>query len=1195
MNNSLKTFLENDCAKIDILIEEIAKYNVVDFIMGVSALMMFPQNQAKSIIFQTIINSALTISVDKINSANKISITKFKKIVREFEKLSISLMVDPPEFPFILPVLYFENPYVFMGNNSLSPIYLSNVLKVLEINKKNIGYYKYIKIKKMIKGLLSLSNYIVKSLKIGIDDLKSYAVEKEIFIPDKQTLDNYKEYLHVSYAQMENIFGDKINDYIMKFGYLKRTDIIDIGNPKFIFHPFINYEDNYILLDVTCILPLIFRNIIKETYILEKINIIDEYNKLNSLELTKVFLMLGSQELTSTKIEIIKNKDYEEKLFLIGNDGIIINIQLFDIGKNFNFETYDNITKFEKKDDFIFERISYLSKSLTNNKIDSNKIFVIISPYSLGRDFLYSLKKCDVSNILILSLYELNAIAINEGQNRFFLEEYIDSRKKLKGYHKSLFSELNTVALFTNNNYSFYARDDLDVKDVLFHIIGEYSSDYILKSYLRESKQLCYYTKYSLIEVIKIDKSIYFAPQLFLEKKLNKVLIDGNSTIWIVNNIKAYSNYNLYQWLSDLISYWLCELLPFKCNNYHITIELNFDNQLLYGIEKINVHDDISSILKFNIENNELNIYVTEELCNYFDCGTNNREKEFIKYLLDILGNNFSLYYDRNKFEKVFNNPYKRKTISIDSISNAYMIPSNNKEQIQVSKAQENIILDEIGLYLKKERKYDYGIINDKKILNYVVDYLYKKLVNNLKKYNKKDLIYYLYEMYDSNLGNLIVRQHFYANDITCYPEHKQEIEENINNMNQLSVALKFMIELVSTFKDNANDNLSYYNLNYGIAVASQIIEWAYSGDLLHYNMINSEIRLLDSNRIGFDKTSANRINLLMKKEIDFKNSVDEIEIEKRINIFLPKIDDKNTEFDKAFLTEFGYSYTDYTEVTITILELFKEDYDNLLQLRIDDIKNNVKKQISSDIIKKILDSLSLEERDDFLIPPKPYSKEEVYPWRFNRAISLTRKPLIKYKNIYLVGYRTLINSVYYLLSIINNGMLHAQSKTMKDYEAKMNNIKGKIFNDQVFNYLSSFDSVIVRKNVKKINKNYISDQRNNSLGDIDILYICIKKKTIGIIETKNFNISRNYYEIFNEYKKMFDRENPKCFYNKHKKRVEWVKSHIDDIIKEFNLPDIKWKVKDLFVVENYIISNKVFDVKANICTLRDLTEKKLY
>ena len=45
----------------------------------------------------------------------------------------------------------------------------------------------------------------------------------------------------------------------------------------------------------------------------------------------------------------------------------------------------------------------------------------------------------------------------------------------------------------------------------------------------------------------------------------------------------------------------------------------------------------------------------------------------------------------------------------------------------------------------------------------------------------------------------------------------------------------------------------------------------------------------------------------------------------------------------------------------------------------------------------------------------------------------------------------------------------------------------------------------------------------------------------------------------------------------------------------EFNLPDIKWKVKDLFVVENYIISNKVFDVKANICTLRDLTEKKLY
>ena len=98
-------------------------------------------------------------------------------------------------------------------------------------------------------------------------------------------------------------------------------------------------------------------------------------------------------------------------------------------------------------------------------------------------------------------------------------------------------------------------------------------------------------------------------------------------------------------------------------------------------------------------------------------------------------------------------------------------------------------------------------------------------------------------------------------------------------------------------------------------------------------------------------------------------------------------------------------------------------------------------------------------------------------------------------------------------------------------------------------------------------------------MGDIDVLYISIKKKTIGLVETKNLDISKNYYEIQNEYKKMFDESNPKCFYNKHKKRVRWIEQHLTDVIDEFNLPKGKWKIKDMFVVEDYIISKKAFKV----------------
>lgn len=1197
INNELKKIKKRTTSEIAQIVAEISKYNTIDFIKNISALMLFPQNQSKSVIFQAMISAALSLPSETKDLTNKMSITTFKRIVDRFERTSISMMADPPEFPFVLPVLYFDNPYVFMGSNSLSPIYLSNLLKVLEANKTKISFKKYMQIKKKIEGLLSLSDGIMKYLNIKFESLRFYPVENKIYIPDKNTLDKYKEKLVLSAEKFENIFGETIDNYVINFETLSEEDIFLLGDPKYIFKPFIKHNNEYVLLDITSILPLVFRIIIKETYELNCVDVIGEYNRLNSLELSKVFFKLGCEELLPKNVEIIAEKDYEEKLFLMGNNGIIISIQLFDDGTDFDFNKYNvNTSCFNRKREFISERISYLTQFMISNDINQQNIFVVITPYTLGRNLSYQLNKDDISRTLILSLYELTAISINEGNNDFFLREYLDSRKRLKNYEKNLFSELNLIALYVNNGYSFYMDDDTDAKEALFLILGEYSSDYILKAYQYEAKRLCkFYNQGKFIEVIQIDKSIFTAPQLLLERVLNIVIINNNSTIWIINKDSTLVDYNIYQWLSGLISYWLSEIISPKNDEYNITIELIIDNSLNYGINQRTIVEDIHSILKYGTAGNLIKIYVTEELCNYFNYQDNSREKNFINYLLDILNKNNNIYYEKSKLEEAFKNPYKRKTISIDSFNCAYMIPTKSEKQYLISKAQENLILDDIGLYLKRTKKYDYGIIEDKEVLRDVVDYLYNRLLDDLKKYNKHNLICYLYETYDRNLGNLFVMQRYYAYNVSCYPEHKNDIENNINEMTKSSVVLRFLIELASSIKDDGNEAISFYDLSIDAALASQIIEWAYTDDLLHYDMINLDIKLLNSNRIGVDRTISNKINMIMKRVLFGKNSVESIEKLRHVREFLPDNIDYSDGFKVAFYEEFGYSFEDYTEVTVTILELFQDNYDELVEIKIDDIKKNIQRDITYDIIKKIVDSLSLEEREEFLNPPLPYSKEDVFPWRFNRRLSLTRKPIVKFKDKYIIGYRTLANSVYFLLDLINEGKLRASSKKMKDYEAKRNNIKGMQFNEQVYNYLSTINPLIVRKNVKKINKKYISDENNNTLGDIDILYISIKKKTIGVIETKKFNISKNYYEIRNEYKEMFDQNNPKCFYNKHKRRVKWIEEHLSDVIEEFNLPKGNWKVKDMFVVDDYIISKKAFNVKVNIHTLRDLSEKSLF
>lgn len=117
---------------------------------------------------------------------------------------------------------------------------------------------------------------------------------------------------------------------------------------------------------------------------------------------------------------------------------------------------------------------------------------------------------------------------------------------------------------------------------------------------------------------------------------------------------------------------------------------------------------------------------------------------------------------------------------------------------------------------------------------------------------------------------------------------------------------------------------------------------------------------------------------------------------------------------------------------------------------------------------------------------------------------------------------------------LIDDGKLSCYTKEMKDYISKINNLRGKNFNNLVYEYINNIDGFIVDKNVKNINNRKIEDINKNTLGDIYVLYINLKRKKIVLVETKDFNSVKNYYEMYNEYQRMFlDVDDKKCFFNK--------------------------------------------------------------
>lgn len=257
-------------------------------------------------------------------------------------------------------------------------------------------------------------------------------------------------------------------------------------------------------------------------------------------------------------------------------------------------------------------------------------------------------------------------------------------------------------------------------------------------------------------------------------------------------------------------------------------------------------------------------------------------------------------------------------------------------------------------------------------------------------------------------------------------------------------------------------------------------------------------------------------------------------------------------------------------------------------------IAEEVAKQtlISIDLVEKIIDQITLCQRPDFLIPPEPYKKYDVYPWRFNRDLSFTRRPIIEYNGDLIWGNRQLHHMWRYTVDLIMSGKYKARRPKLKQLIGKLSDKRGNDFNAAVAQKLSSIDGLIVREKLSKINGKKIVDKNNNVLGDIDVLYIIPEKRKIVVGEVKDFSVAKNPYEMDQEYKRIFvDGEKP-CYMTKHKRRAIWIKDHLEDVKAHFNLPEGKWSVKTVMFVSEEIVSNLFYHQGEHIIIYSNITKK---
>ena len=112
-------------------------------------------------------------------------------------------------------------------------------------------------------------------------------------------------------------------------------------------------------------------------------------------------------------------------------------------------------------------------------------------------------------------------------------------------------------------------------------------------------------------------------------------------------------------------------------------------------------------------------------------------------------------------------------------------------------------------------------------------------------------------------------------------------------------------------------------------------------------------------------------------------------------------------------------------------------------------------------------------------------------------------------------------------------------------------------------------------------------------MGDIDVLVIVPSKKKIVVAEVKDFSFAKTPYEMHQQYLSVFcDNGDKRCYISKHKKRVAWIKEHIEDVVSKYNLDQGKWKVFDALIVDESITSNEFYHQNQRILLYSELTEE---
>lgn len=1204
MENLESIFMNNETEDIfNKLVTEIAKYNVDDFISRVAGLNLLVENQNKSVILDTIIQYLISKPYESYCSKANMSATGFRRIMEKLNGTSLANAIDPCENVFFQNVMFNGSNYFVFNGIDLTPTYNLQTLIYILFGYNNSFCPEFLKKTHVLFALLlELSDKIADSTGITLSGAK-YNEEKRVIIPSNEIIKKNAGLIRVRAEYIEHFIegvfpiDELLSEYNIK-------DIGSIDNRPFYTAPFLKSGDSYIILNISILANFAVFKAIEwaEKYGIKN-EVISRYNDFGWIESQRSFSKLGHKRIDEKKygLECICNDILKESIMSAYTDQLLFVFFFCDDSFNYSKKELNAPYPDNRHNEIFKQRLEYYSKNMHKLGITKDNTYCLVILNNIGR--LLKIGKNENPfgfKHIRLNPFELHCIEVNERKNSNFLPRYLRAKSQIRTTGLAFCSELNAISLYTENNYSFYMSDDVDPEETTFFFSLGDSVHYITKALQNENRILINsYIDGNVTEVILNDpkRNVYFESTLFPKDNLALCIVFSNINLWFVTDSFTSNNQRdiLYS-LIDSISYWLSEckniieLHDYPFDTYSIHISLSGDLKAFYSVRESTT--PFETCIDLSAEKNHIYLSFKPESFSNLNQTDNNQEKYLCDYILSILDDISYMSMDYSSLlDEIFQNPLKKKIYSFDSSSSPYFLPLAYETHRLVREEDMDYLSGIIGKELLKSEEWEIGTVEDSRreeLANTVVNWLYNQLKTKVAELNPSGIIESIYHDLEETLHELMLAERRYYSDSICYPEKEKVFLKAFNDLNRTSLSLKFLIEFVTAELPTGTKRLGSSQYEELLAICSLILEWAYKSDLFKYKIINTTVEFLKSKRIGMKRDEFEEINnyneSYRERQLKFNSSS---QLRKK---YYTGGKDFSSDLELAFKAEFGYSYSEFSQVISTMCNIV--DDNDVQCINNEDLPQkliSLNNCLTEKTILNILNDISYSQREDYLVPPNNCEKYDVYPWRFNRKHCFNRRPVMCVGNQLIWGPRQLFHMFEYVTDLIYSGKFKAKSNEMRTLCGKISESKGYEFNDLIYQMISDMGVFLVYPNVKKINGKRLMDDRND-LGDIDLLIVDNDNHKIIVTEVKNFRFSRNPYEIQQEYLKMFVDGNKPSYATKHKKRTQWVTEHMDDLKKQYPLDNKPWKVTSLFIVNQSLASSYVFKQDIKSISLSELS-----